>query len=82
MYGLIGQEGVTSLAWIGATKYVASGCIDGKVRIWDSLSGDCLKTFSGHVDTVQSIAVSADGNSLVSVSSDGTARVFGISEFR
>ncbi|XP_020106931.1 angio-associated migratory cell protein [Ananas comosus] len=76
------EEGVTSLAWIGATKYVASGCIDGKVRIWDSLSGDCLKTFSGHVDTVQSIAVSADGNSLVSISSDGTARVFGISEFR
>lgn len=73
---------MTSLAWIGATKYVATGCIDGKVRIWDSLSGDCLKTFSGHVDTVQSIAVSADGNSLVSVSSDGTARVFGISEFR
>lgn len=73
---------MTSLAWIGATKYVASGCIDGKVRIWDSLSGDCLKTFSGHVDTVQSIAVSADGNSLVSVSSDGTAHVFGISEFR
>jgi angio-associated migratory cell protein len=61
---------------------VASGCIDGKVRIWDSLSGDCARTFSGHADIVQSLAVTSDGNSIVSVSSDGSARVFDISMFK
>jgi angio-associated migratory cell protein len=61
---------------------VASGCIDGKVRIWDSLSGDCARTFSGHADIVQSLAVTANGNSIVSVSSDGSARVFDISMFK
>ncbi|XP_042432414.1 angio-associated migratory cell protein-like isoform X3 [Zingiber officinale] len=76
------EEGVTSLTWLGTSQYVASGCVDGKVRIWDSLSGGCVRTFSGHADTIQSLAISADGNSLVSVSDDGTARVFSISEFK
>lgn len=76
------DEGVTCLAWLGSSRYVASGCIDRKVRIWDSLSGDCVRTFSGHADTVQSLAVSADGNFIVSVSSDNSARVFDISMFK
>jgi angio-associated migratory cell protein len=73
---------VTCLTWLGSSRYVASGCIDGKVRIWDSLSGDCARTFSGHADIVQSLAVTANGNSIVSVSSDGSARVFDISMFK
>ncbi|RWW04281.1 hypothetical protein GW17_00032500 [Ensete ventricosum] len=77
----VGQEGVTCLAWLGASQFVATGCVDGKVRVWDSLSGNCVRIFSGHTDTVQSLALSADGNSLVSVSDDGTARVFVVSEF-
>ncbi|GFS46744.1 transducin family protein [Actinidia rufa] len=50
--------------------------------VWDSLSGDCVRTFSGHSDAIQSLAVSANGEFLVSVSLDGTARVFEITEFR
>ncbi|GJN40652.1 hypothetical protein PR202_gb29901 [Eleusine coracana subsp. coracana] len=76
------DEGVTCLAWLGSSRYVASGCIDGKVRIWDSLSGDCVRTFSGHADIVQSLAVSADGNFIVSGSTDASARVFDISMFK
>ena len=78
----MGQEGVACLSWLGASKYVATGCVDGKVRVWDSLSGDCVRTFSGHSDAIQSLAVSANGEFLVSVSLDGTARVFEIAEFR
>lgn len=76
------QEGVTSLTWLGSSRYVASGCIDGKVRIWDSLSGACAREFSGHADVVQSMAITADGNTMVSASSDGSARVFDISMFK
>ncbi|KAL5218288.1 hypothetical protein ABZP36_018972 [Zizania latifolia] len=76
------DEGVTSLAWLGSSRFVASGCIDGMVRIWDSLSGECARAFAGHRDVVQSLAVSADGNSVVSVSTDGSARVFDVSMFK
>lgn len=74
-------EGVTCVCWLGGTIYVATGCVDGGVRIWDSLSGACVKTMRGHRDVVQSIAISADYNFLVSVSLDETARVFQIHEF-
>ncbi|PKA57774.1 Dynein assembly factor with WDR repeat domains 1 [Apostasia shenzhenica] len=76
------EDGVTCLLWLGQTRYVATGCVDGKVRIWDSLSGGCVRTFSGHVDVVQSLAITADENFLVSASNDCTARVFSISEFK
>jgi WD40 repeat protein len=76
------DEGVTSLAWLGPSRFVASGCIDGMVRIWDSLSGECVRAFAGHGDVVQSLAVSADGNSIVSVSTDGSALIFDISMFK
>lgn len=61
---------------------MATGCVDGKVRVWNSLTGDCVKTFSGHQDAIQSLAVSTRGDYLVSVSLDTTARVFEIAEFK
>lgn len=76
------QEAVTCLLWLAGSRYIATGCVDGKVRIWDSLSGDCTKFLSGHSDAIQSIAPSSTGEFLVSVSIDGTARVFEIAEFR
>ncbi|KAF7820574.1 angio-associated migratory cell protein [Senna tora] len=69
------EDGVTCLAWVGAV-HVATGCVDGIVRLWDSRSGECVRTFMGHSDAIQSISVSANRDYIVSVSLDGTARVF------
>lgn len=73
---------MTCLTWLGASTYLASGCVDGKVRVWDGRSGDCIRTFSGHASAIQSLSVSANCDFLVSVSIDETARVFDIAEFR
>ncbi|KAH9758004.1 WD REPEATS REGION domain-containing protein [Citrus sinensis] len=62
------HDGVTCLSWPGTSKYLVTGCVDGKV--------------DGHIDAIQSLSVSAIRESLVSVSVDGTARVFEIAEFR
>ncbi|KAL6984212.1 hypothetical protein U1Q18_017589 [Sarracenia purpurea var. burkii] len=76
------EDGVTCLSWLGMSRFLATGCVDGKVRLWDSLSGDCVRIFSGHSDAIQSLAISSNGEFLVSVSIDGTARVFEIADFR
>lgn len=75
---------MTCLSWLGTSRYIATGCVDGKIRVWDSLSGEetAVRTFSGHSDAVQSLSVSANGDFLVSASLDGTGRVFEIDEFK
>ncbi|KAK7391174.1 hypothetical protein VNO78_19586 [Psophocarpus tetragonolobus] len=75
------EDGVTCLAWLGAS-YVATGCVDGKVRLWDSRSGECLKTLKGHSDAIQSLSVSANRDYLVSASLDGTSCAFEVENFR
>uniref|UniRef100_A0A2N9F8B4 Uncharacterized protein n=1 Tax=Fagus sylvatica TaxID=28930 RepID=A0A2N9F8B4_FAGSY len=75
------EDGVTCLTWVGASNYLATVCVDGKVRLWDGRSGDCIRTFSGHPVAIQTLSVSANRNFLVSVSIDGTARVFEIAAF-
>ncbi|XP_010557952.1 PREDICTED: angio-associated migratory cell protein [Tarenaya hassleriana] len=76
------EEGVACLAWIGTSKYIATGCTDGTVRVWDSLAGNCVKTFHGHHEAVQSISTTSGADFLVSAALDCTARVYEISEFR
>ncbi|KAH9616626.1 hypothetical protein KSS87_021446 [Heliosperma pusillum] len=78
------EGGVTCLAWLGTTRFIATGCVDGKVQVWDSLSDgeNAVKTFSGHTDVIQALTISASGDFLVSVAVDGTARVFEIDEFK
>ncbi|KAK7343791.1 hypothetical protein VNO77_12826 [Canavalia gladiata] len=75
------EDGVTCLTWLGAS-YVATGCVDGKVRLWDSRSGECVQTFKGHSDAIQSLSVSANRDYLVSASIDGTACVFEVGNFQ
>ncbi|KAB2066703.1 hypothetical protein ES319_A09G179100v1 [Gossypium barbadense] len=75
------EEGVTFLAWLGASKFLATGCCDGRICIWNCLSGECVETFKGHEHAIQSLSVSSNLEFLVSVSMDGTARVFEIRNF-
>lgn len=76
------QEGVTCVTWIGTSKYLATGCADGTVSVWDSLLGNCVHTYHGHQDAVQAISVSTNTDFIVSVSVDNTARVYDTSEFQ
>ncbi|TKY51494.1 Angio-associated migratory cell protein [Spatholobus suberectus] len=64
------EDGVTCLAWLSASYVVATGCMDGKVRLWDSRSGECVKTFKGHSRGIASLSVSANKDFLVLASYD------------
>ncbi len=65
---------VSSLAWSG--DRLASGSLDGTIRIVDGQDGSTIRLLEGHEEQVNGIAWSPDGALLASVSSDGTLRVW------
>jgi WD40 repeat protein len=54
-------------------KLVLTGSDDGTAILWDAASGQLLRTFSGHSNSVRSVAMSADGKRILTGSEDTTA---------
>ena len=59
-----------------ALGVVVTACRDEEVRIWDLAAGDLLCTYSGHYEEVTGLVLR--GQSVVSVSIDGTVRKWGL----
>jgi WD40 repeat protein len=57
-------------------RWIASGSEDSTVKIWDSRSGELVRSFRGHTGLVSSVAFGPDGSWLVTGSRDHTARVW------
>lgn len=70
------RKEVCSLAFnIYGTK-LASGDVNGKIKIWNVIEGDFEYQFRAHDGAVIKMAFLADGKSLASNSRDGTAKIF------
>lgn len=48
------------------------------VKVWDPVSGTCLKTFEGHTDEIYSVDVSPDGKYIASASKDKTIKLWAL----
>jgi WD40 repeat protein len=59
-------------------EIVASGCNDGKVRLWDVETRKVIAKWKGHSYVVRALCWSADGERVASGSWDGTAKVWDI----
>ena len=57
---------------------IASGGRDSSVRLWDTVTGSCKCTLSGHSRLVTSVAWNNDGTKLVSGSYDETVRIWSV----
>ncbi|KAM3512984.1 hypothetical protein MY11210_003384 [Beauveria gryllotalpidicola] len=68
---LSGSAGVFSS---GNMLVSASG--DKTLKIWDTTTGYCVKTLSGHADWVRNVCPSPDGNYLISTSADHMGRLW------
>jgi tetratricopeptide (TPR) repeat protein len=55
---------------------LASAGEDGTVKLWDSASGQELRTLKGHTDCVLSVAFSPDGTRLASAGDDRTVKIW------
>jgi uncharacterized protein with WD repeat len=55
---------------------LASGSSDNKIRLWNPLTGDPLRTLNRHDGEVKAIAISPDGQLLFSGSADTTIKIW------
>ena len=53
-----------------------SGSDDRTLRIWNLATGNCVRTFEGHIDRVTSVTISPDGRHGLSESVDKTLRMW------
>lgn len=67
---------ILSVTFNASGSMFAAAGVDGKIRIWDTKSGDQLKTFEKHTDWIWSIAFT--NNLLASAGDDQTIRVWDV----
>ena len=60
-------------------RSVLTASSDETAKIWESSTGECKQTFSGHSNYVMSAVFSADGLSVLTASEDNTAKIWEIS---
>jgi WD40 repeat protein len=72
------ETGVNTIALSPYGKTIASGCDDGKVRLWDIETGKVIARWSGHPKYVRSVCWRRDGKQVLSGSNDGTVRVWNV----
>lgn len=73
------QAAVYGLSFSPDRKILATGCADGKVRLWEVATGRLLgEPLTGHTGEVVSVAFSRDGTTLASGSTDKTVRLWDV----
>uniref|UniRef100_T2MD28 Periodic tryptophan protein 2 homolog n=1 Tax=Hydra vulgaris TaxID=6087 RepID=T2MD28_HYDVU len=63
-------------------QFIATGGDDGKVKMWNTISGFCFVTFHEHSAGISGVEFSQNGKVIVTSSLDGTVRAFDLNRYR
>ena len=69
-------NGVLAVAWSPDARWLATGCLDANVYLWDTETGQRRQVLSGHRGSVAEVLFLGDEQLLASVSWDGTTRLW------
>lgn len=72
------EEPVVNVVAHPTEPLVVSCSLDRTVRVWDHRACEPVKVLRGHRDVVHALCLTANGEGLVSVSDDCTARIFSL----
>ena len=68
----------SALAFSPDTSLIACGSEDSTVKLWHTVTGELIATFTGHLSDVNHLTFAPDGNMLASDSYDGTVKFWDI----
>ncbi|KAG6919042.1 hypothetical protein DXG01_009752 [Tephrocybe rancida] len=77
------KHSVSTIGWcpdptIGPHPLLATSSFDGTARLWDSVTGKCLKVFNDHKRPVYTLSFSPNGRWLATGSGDGWLHVYNV----
>lgn len=75
-------DSMNALCYSPDGSRVVTASDDGKIKVWDVVSGFCLVTFSEHTSSVTAVQFAKRGQVLFSASLDGTVRAWDLIRFR
>jgi WD40 repeat protein len=61
------HDDVAALAFSSDDRWLATGSVDGTIRLWETTTGRLIAELPGHLESVEAIAFSPDGRTLASV---------------
>ncbi|KAH8739295.1 hypothetical protein FG386_002825 [Cryptosporidium ryanae] len=67
---------------IGSRTVIATGGVDGKLKLWDISTGYNFVTFSDHTSPISKVIFNPQGNVVLSASLDGSIRAYDIMRYR
>ncbi len=74
---------ISTIAYSPDSSQIASGAIDGRIKVWNTSNASCIITFKEHKSKVTEIKYAPNKPSvLVSASLDGTVRAYDLIKYR
>ncbi|KAF9971759.1 hypothetical protein BGZ73_005212 [Actinomortierella ambigua] len=73
---------MNTLSYSSDGQSVVTGGDDGKVKVWNTVSGFCFVTFAEHTSRVAAVEFAKNGQVVFSASFDGTVRAYDLVRYR